>query len=49
LPDYYGLTPNESDVLPPKVPTAQTDEQKKHNKAKRPDDKIDRESKSLRR
>ena len=38
-------------MLPTKVPTAAAaaDEQKKFNKAKRPDDKIDRESKSLRR
>jgi hypothetical protein len=46
LPDYYGLHEN-SDMLPDKVPVS--DEQKKMHKAKRPDDKIDRESKSLRR
>lgn len=48
LPDYYGLNSNNSDVLPLKD-AKQTDQQKKEHKAKRPDDKIDRESKSLRR
>ena len=46
LPDYYGMQEN-SEMLPDKVPVS--DEQKKIHKAKRPDDKIDRESKSLRR
>lgn len=47
LPEYYGLAQENSEVLPAKVPVS--DEQKKNHKARRPDDKIDRESKSLRR
>lgn len=48
LPDYYNLTKDNSELLPEKLPEP-GDEQKKASKAKRPDDKIDRETKSLRR
>jgi hypothetical protein len=45
LPDYYGTKDSETAInADPK-----TQQQKKDHKAKRPDDKIDRESKSLRR
>jgi hypothetical protein len=48
LPDYYNLSKDNSELLPAKLPET-TEEQKKAPKAKRPDDKIDRETKSLRR
>ena len=48
LPEYYNLSKDNSELLPEKMPDT-SDEQKKAPKAKRPDDKIDRETKSLRR